>query len=155
MCSVSHNRESYKTAEPIKMPFGVWTWGPKNYVFGGARIPHPPGKWAFLVGEKHWEYLTCNSYSHPYSEGGSSDVAFCSHYCSYLFSVLLDMLIVSVSNLQMRQSRCIRNVCRNLLVSDTNFSNFWSRYTVQHGMNQNWFKILVNINSHTCFSHVK
>ena len=111
--------------------------GQRTMFLVGPGSPTPPGKWAFLVGEKHWEYLTCNSYSHPYSEGGSSDVAFCSHYCSYLFSVLLDMLIVSVSNLQMRQSRCIRNVCRNLLVSDTNFSNFWSRYTVQHGMNQN------------------
>jgi len=34
-----------KTAEPIDMPFGMWTWvGPKNHVLnGGPERPMPKG----------------------------------------------------------------------------------------------------------------
>jgi len=33
-----------KTAEPIEMPFGKWTWViPKNHVFDGVRIPMEMG----------------------------------------------------------------------------------------------------------------
>jgi len=40
--SVRHNREPYTNGEPIKMPFGLWTWvGPRNHV--GARIPRGTG----------------------------------------------------------------------------------------------------------------
>jgi len=29
-----------KRAEPIEMPFGIWTWvGPRNYVLDGAQFP--------------------------------------------------------------------------------------------------------------------
>jgi len=36
-----------KTAEPVEMPFGLWTWvGPKNHVLDGA--PYVPCKWAIL-----------------------------------------------------------------------------------------------------------
>ena len=29
-----------KTAEPIEMPFGLWTWmGPRNYALDGVQIP--------------------------------------------------------------------------------------------------------------------
>jgi len=39
--SVCHNREHYKTAEPIEVPFGLRTRvGPRNHVIvGGSRSP--------------------------------------------------------------------------------------------------------------------
>jgi len=34
-----------KTAEPIDMPFGMWTWvGPKNCVLDGVQIPDGKGQ---------------------------------------------------------------------------------------------------------------
>jgi len=40
-----------KTAEPIQMPFGVWTGvGPRNHVLDGVRIPLPPWEGAILRG---------------------------------------------------------------------------------------------------------
>ena len=34
-----------KTAKPIEMPFGLWTWvGPKNHVLDGVQIPHENGQ---------------------------------------------------------------------------------------------------------------
>jgi len=43
--SVGHN---HKTAEPIEMPFGVWTQvGPSNHVLG--RDLDPPREGAFFV----------------------------------------------------------------------------------------------------------
>ena len=42
---------SAKTAEPIKMPFGLRTWaGPWNRVLDGVQIP--PWKGAIFVGER-------------------------------------------------------------------------------------------------------
>jgi len=36
-----------KMAEPIKMPFGLWTLvGPRNHILNGVQIPR--GKWQFL-----------------------------------------------------------------------------------------------------------
>ena len=35
--SVCHRRELWKTAEPIEMPFGLWTQaGPRNHALGGV-----------------------------------------------------------------------------------------------------------------------
>jgi len=44
--SVSHDREPCKTAEPIDMPFELWTQvGPRNHVLGGdARWRHLANK---------------------------------------------------------------------------------------------------------------
>jgi len=52
MCvSVAHNRELRKTAEPIEMPFGVWTRvGPRNHVLSGG--PDPPKEGAIFWGER-------------------------------------------------------------------------------------------------------
>jgi len=37
---VCHNREPCKTAAPIEMLFGVWTWvGPKNHLLDGGPDP--------------------------------------------------------------------------------------------------------------------
>ena len=48
--SVGHNREPYKTAEPIEMPFGLWTWlSPKTHVLSGARMPHGKGQFWGIV----------------------------------------------------------------------------------------------------------
>ena len=41
--SVCHDREP-KNAEPIEMPFRLWTWvGPKRHVVDGVQIPHAKG----------------------------------------------------------------------------------------------------------------
>jgi len=33
-----------KTAEPIEMPFRMWTWvGSRNYVIDGVQMPHGRG----------------------------------------------------------------------------------------------------------------
>jgi len=46
--------ELCKTAEPIKMPFGLWNpVGPRKHVLDGAQIPHAKGQ---LLGER--TYLT-------------------------------------------------------------------------------------------------
>jgi len=39
--STGHNRDPYKTDEPIEMPSGLWSWvmGPRNHVLGGVQIP--------------------------------------------------------------------------------------------------------------------
>jgi len=47
--SVCLDRETGKTAELIKMPFGLWTWvGPRNHVLDqvlyGVQIPHAKGQ---------------------------------------------------------------------------------------------------------------
>jgi len=48
---VSHNHEACKTAEPIKMPFGLWTWvGPRNHALDAVQIPPPEG--SMLRGKK-------------------------------------------------------------------------------------------------------
>lgn len=39
--STGHNRDPYKTDEPIEMPSGLCSWvmGPRNHVLGGVQIP--------------------------------------------------------------------------------------------------------------------
>jgi len=33
-----------KSAEPVEMPFGLWTWvGQRNHVLDGVQIPRPKG----------------------------------------------------------------------------------------------------------------
>jgi len=40
-----------KTAEPIEMPFGVWTRvGPKKHVLDGVQVPHAKGKFEGKMG---------------------------------------------------------------------------------------------------------
>jgi len=35
-----------KMVEPIKMPFGLWTWfGPKKHALDGAQIPRAKGQY--------------------------------------------------------------------------------------------------------------
>jgi len=47
--SVCHDHEPRKTAEPIEMPFGLWTWlGQRNRVLYGG--PDPPYEEAILRG---------------------------------------------------------------------------------------------------------
>jgi len=82
--SVCHNREHYKTAEPIEVPFGVRTRvGPRNHVIvGGSRSP-AEGK--FFSGGREHRLAHCEVYGisgvrQSYSVGGSSDAAFRCHY---------------------------------------------------------------------------
>ena len=43
--SVCHIREPCKTAEPIEMPFGLWTWMvSRNHVVDGSSSPIRRGK---------------------------------------------------------------------------------------------------------------
>ena len=68
---------STKAAEPIEVPFGVWTWvGTRNHVLDGGPDPHPV-EGAILGGAswstvKYREYRACGQYSQPYSVDGSS-----------------------------------------------------------------------------------
>jgi len=39
LCQLVTTMRCAKTAEPIEMPLGMWTRGPRNLAAGGVRIP--------------------------------------------------------------------------------------------------------------------
>jgi len=88
-CLVVTSVNCAETAEPIKMPFGLWTWvGPENRL--GAQVPLYKGA---VLGGSPWPvvmYRECAAYgrySQPCLVDGSSDVAFHSQYCNSLFLI--------------------------------------------------------------------
>jgi len=49
-----------KTAEPIEMPFGLWTRvGPRKHVFQGAQIPHVKGQLLMEWTCRAWPTTPC------------------------------------------------------------------------------------------------
>jgi len=75
---------SAETAEPIEMPFRLWTRVVQETTYyAGVRIPQGKGR---LGGHlpAHREVFGISGVGQSYSVGGSSDAAFRCQYCSNL-----------------------------------------------------------------------
>jgi len=108
-----------KMAEMIKILFWVRTQvGPRNQ--GEGTIFFGGGRDIFWPIVKYWEYLACGQHCQPYLVGGSSNMVFCSCYCSNLLSWLILVLLCdnwkSMFNMQWSKF-CVYNTLAEMTLS--------------------------------------
>ena len=94
--SVAHNRELRKTAEPIEMPFGVWTRvGPRNHVLSGG--PDPPKEGAIFWGS------------------GGYDASFRQYSLTACYSTIIDHNMININCILLLLNDIVFNKACSLL----------------------------------------
>jgi len=123
-----------RMAEPVTVPFGVWTKvGPKKtIVLGECLNPQRKNKFCGDISRhtvKYKEHLVCGQYSQSHSVGGISNVDFCCQSCSNVLLIIITTMQFSYTTTP--QDFCLLNCLRCLCI------------------NISWILINVTMHSHT------